>query len=277
MNDQYDPNAPEDRRSSQYVSRRDVRIVSVVLVVLAFAAWPLYVYMLHGVHESVCKKHLHRIGSAIGNYVLDFDEHLPFAYETVGYEGMDIRPMNGLAHTWHWALKPYMQSTDVFTCPEASDDQNTRVTDGSKVMPVSYGMLGAYSGVDFNTIPNPGQKFLISETVKNGNAGTYDPYPFPEVGGEDGFIIGFDNDQLYPNKDTKYATRLAYPDSWTKQGAPPTFNDETPSRHPGGVNFLFLDGSARTLNAKAARVNWPGGPYEVPPKAPLFSPTILKP
>jgi prepilin-type processing-associated H-X9-DG protein len=280
MSAAFDPDAPEDRRSSQYVSRRDVRVVGVVLIVLAASAWPIYMFMLRGMHESVCKKHLRRIGTAIGNYTVDFDEHLPYAYETLGYDSSEIRPRNGMAYTWHWPLMAYMKEdevNDVFTCPAAGDEENTKVTDGSKIVSVSYGMLNAYSGVDFGTVANPGQKFLISETIRNGNLESYDPLPFPGVGVNDGFVIGFDNDQTYPDKETKYATRLAYPTSWEDHSGSPSFRKDTPSRHPGGVNFLLLDGSARTLDATAARVNWPDGPYEVPrPRLP-FSQTPPKP
>lgn len=277
MNDAYDPNAPEDRRSSQYVSRRDVRIVGIVLLVLAIAAWPIYINLLKGMQQSVCKRHLQKIATGLLTYSQDFDDRLPFAYETAG-PGDQISPHRDLANTWHWAVKQYSNVPDLFECPAAQPEGNTRVALQDQTMWVSYGMLHAYSGVAVSTVSNAGSRFVIGETVKNGMFGTYDPLPLTISGRpltEDGFVIGFDNAQTYPvagpTGKTKFATRLAFENARDSSGAP-KITEDTVGRHPEGLNFLFLDGHVDTLNASAMKVNLPGGPYDVPAKPLLFSP-----
>src|SRR5882724_6443466 len=103
MSDPYDPTETDDRRrGSQYVSRKDVKIIGVVVLVLAVIAWPVYMYMLRGVHNSICNKNLRKIAGAMTNYITDSEDHLPFAYETSSYESTDVNLRNGFAYTWQW-------------------------------------------------------------------------------------------------------------------------------------------------------------------------------
>jgi hypothetical protein len=129
-------------------------------------------------------------------------------------------------------------------------------------------MLNAYSGSLYSVISNPASKILLAETVRNGVLGTLDPLPLqvpvdpanPSAGmrtiQDDGFVIGFDNDQNYPNGATKFATRLAFPDS--KSGE---LNADTPTRHPDGIHFLTVDGGLLTRGAATARVSLLAGSY----------------
>src|ERR1044072_7252554 len=160
MSDAYDPNAPEDRRSNQYISRRDVRIVGIVLIVLAIAAWPIYRALVKGVEETTCRRHLRKIGSALLQYAADYEDRLPYAYEIAGLEGNQVNPHQGLANSWHWAVQPYLNDDELFRCPAADPSSNTRVAIEGTAMAVSYGMLNAYSGVAMGMIPSPGGKIV---------------------------------------------------------------------------------------------------------------------
>lgn len=279
MSDTYDPQEVEDgRRGAQYVSRKDFRIVGVFLFFLAVLAWPVYMYMLRGVNSSLCSKNLRKISSAMANYVSDFDEHLPYAYETVNYDSTDIHLRGGYAYTWQWQLERYTNDWSVFHCPAADASEDSRTSDGSSVRVSSYGMLNAYSGAQMSMIPNPDQKILIAETAKSGANGTADPLPLHADGSllkDDGFVIGFDNDQDYPNAKTKFATRLAFPGSATMG-----FNRDTDTRHPGENHFLTLGGGMRSLDGSMGSVIQLGGSFgrwDVPKPLPPLSPTPLKP
>jgi hypothetical protein len=270
MSDAYDPQeSDEKRRGSQYVSRKDVRVIAVVLVVLGLIAWPAYLYMLKGVNQSLCSKNFHNIALSILQYRSDFDEHLPFAYETIGNESPDLALKNGYATSWQWAVQPYSTSGwKGFRCPAADTSENSLTSDGKTIQGSSYGMLNGYSGMQFSLIPNPASKILIAETVRNGVLNTLDPLPLqtpidpanPKAGmrtiQDDGFVIGFDNDENYPNTTTKFATRLAFPDSKTTG-----LNANTSSRHPDGIHFLTVDGGLWTRGADAARVSPLAGSY----------------
>jgi prepilin-type processing-associated H-X9-DG protein len=277
MSDSFDPQAVENRRSD-LIAKKDWRVIAAVLVVLGLAAWPAYNFLLAKVNATLCKKGLRKMGEAMLNYAADNDDHLPFAYESTGYMSKDVNLRAGYAYTWHWQLNQYVDNWDVFKCHAAHDDENTKTSDGSSVHESSYGMLSGYGGLQLATISSPGDRFVISETTKNGLYGTVDPMPIRSRGTtlyEDGFVIGFDNAQEYPNGATKSASRLAFPDSG-KYG----FTDETESRHPGGNHFLFIDGHVRLINAEAGKVNQLGGGFgswDVP-KGPLQNvPPSLKP
>lgn len=285
MSDTYDPDAPEDRPSSQHISKKDLRIIGPILLVLAIAAYPIYLHLLKGVHQSVCRRQLKRVGSALIQYVTDYDDYLPFAYETQGYNSNEIALRKGVAYTWHWPLKQYTGTFDVFKCPAAHPEENSRSSDNDTFAETSYGMPAAYSGLQYSTIASPNQKFIILETSKNGSRDTYDPLPLTTRDSEgrsvevvdDGFLAGFNNEQVYPSASTRFATRLAFPNSWPKKEGDPVFKEDSEARHPDGLHFVFLDTSIRRLDARAAQVSQPFGPWDVP-KSPLrASPTLPRP
>lgn len=279
MSDPYDPQAVEDRpRGSQYVSRKDVRVVAIVLLVLALLAWPIYLYLKKGVDRSLCAKNLRKIGLSLPQYAADFDEHLPFAYETAGFGTSAISLHGDYAYTWQWQLSRYIKEPSTFLCPAAQPEENTKTSDGSTVLLSSYGMLNGYSGLDVSTIANPDARYLISETVRNGFDHTYDPLPLNVEGRkleDDGFVVGFSNDQTFPNLQTKAATRLAFPN--TANGH---FDSSSESRHPGGIHFLYVDGHVRLLDGGAANVIRLGGgfgPWDVPPPPARYVPKTRGP
>lgn len=260
MSDAYDPQAPDERGpSNQYISRKDARIIGIILICIALLAWPVYMYLLKGVNNSLCAKNLRKIGSALQQYVNDNDDHLPFAYETTGFGSTEVNLHNDLAFSWQWQMNRYTGDVSVFKCPSATTEENTRISNGGQTIESSYGMLNAYSGAIFSSISNPSQKVLVSETVKSGVNGTSDPLKIIAAGTrllDDGFVIGFDNDPDHPDASTKFATRLAFPDSLTTG-----FDDYTDSRHPNGIHFLSVDGSMRFRGGSAARVSLLGGGY----------------
>jgi prepilin-type processing-associated H-X9-DG protein len=278
MSDPYDPQAPDERhQSNQYISRKDVRIVAIVLLVLAIIGWPVYIYMLKGVNTSLCAKNMRKIGSALQQYISDNDDHMPYAYETTDFFSTDIKLHGGYANTWQFQINQYTNDWKIFKCPGADEAENSRISNTSSVEESSYGMLNAYSGALFSGIAYPNQKIVIGETAKSGVNGTVDPLPLLAGGkplADDGPVIGFDNDQDHPNSATKNATRLAFPDS-VKTG----FDTGTATRHPGGIHFLFADGSMHVLKGSAGRVNpssvgsglWSYGLWDVPPKPTLLT------
>src|SRR5579862_2460169 len=169
MSDPYDPTESEDRpRTSQHVTRRDFKIIGVVLGVLAIAAWPIYIYMLGQVRNSTCNKNLHKIATAMSNYITDSDEHLPFAYETTDDVTKQINLRNGYAYSWQWQMQTYTgKDWGIYHCPSAIDTEDSLTSDGTEIHGSSYGMLNGYSGLAESMIIDPAHQILIGETAKS--------------------------------------------------------------------------------------------------------------
>ncbi|MFI5385738.1 MAG: hypothetical protein ACHQ50_06415, partial [Fimbriimonadales bacterium] len=229
-------------------------------------------------NNYLCNRNLRKISSAMQDYLADNDDRFPFAYERAGYSTNDINLKNGYAYTWQWQLQRYTGDWAAFRCPAADPAECALTSDGTTIEASSYGMLDAYSGVSSSTIQLPDQKVVIGETSKGGANGTYDPKPLMVDGKvlvDDGFMVGFDNDQDYPNASTGLATRLAFPDS-AKLG----FNRDTEGRHPDGIHYLTAGGGLRSGDASTARVILRSGSFgmwDVPKPVPLSLPKPLRP
>lgn len=270
MPDEFDPQAPEDRRSSDLMSRKDWRVVAIVLFFLALIGWPIYLKLAADANKALCKRNMRKIGAAMGEYTNDFDGRLPFAYETTGFESTEVRLRDHLAYTWQWQLQRYTRDWSVFACPAAEEAEHTKTSDGFSVHVSDYGMLAGFSGIDTATVANPDRSFIVGETSNFGSLNSYDPLPIQVEGSplrNDGFMIGFDNDQIYPNEQTKQVTRLAFRD--VGKG---NYNSDSRSRHPGGIFMLTLDGGIRTIEGNDANVKRFGGsygPWTIPKPLPL--------
>jgi hypothetical protein len=270
MSDPFDPQAPEDKpRGSQYVSRKDFKVIAIGLFFLALLAWPIYNYMLAQVQMSQCGKNFTKMSLALQNYLSDNDDHFPYAYETQGYQSSDATLRNGYANSWQFQLERYTGTWDVFRCPAADPSENARISNGDIVETSSYGMVNAYSGVAASTIANPDLKVVIAETATNGANGTLDPLPLigPK---DDGFAIGFNNSQDYPDLKTQFATRLAFPNS-AKTG----LDHQSEARHPNGIHFLMVGGGSRFADGAYGHVIPLGagfGQWDVPKPVPLIEP-----
>lgn len=273
MSDAYDPQAVDDKpASSQYVTKKDIKVVVIVLCVLAVIAYPVYIYMLGGVKKSTCSKHLSAVGKALSAYMEDHDGRYPYAYQTADYTSdlPAIRP-DGLMYTWQWDLRPYNNDNSIFSCPAALPEENNLSSpDGKEMLRSSYGMLFAYSGLSGESVNDPKSQLMIGETSDMGANGTADPIPLVGYDGtkakSDGFLIGFDNSNTYPDAKTTFPTRLSYGES-AKKG----FTDETQTRHPGGNHFLYADSHlSKSMDATVARITQAAsglGVWNVPKRA----------
>ncbi len=272
MSDPYDPQAVEGASpSQQYVTKKDVKIVLIVLVVLLIIGIPVYFYMLKGVYKSICAKNFKQLGTALNLYMEEHDERYPFAYTTATYESDEPSAFdNGLTYTWQQDLRPFISDPTVFKCPAASDEENNRSSgNGTDVDTSSYGMVYAYSGQLAVSVADPKSQIILGETIDRGRKDTVDPLPLKSFDGRemasDGYVIGFDTSNTFPNKQTTAVTRLAFPGSKTTG-----YTAEADSRHPGGIHFLYCDGHvSKSLDGTIGRITQDVsglGPWSVPKK-----------
>jgi hypothetical protein len=117
----------------------------------------------------------------------------------------------------------------------------TKVTaDGQQTdVELSYGMLSAADTARRYEIRD--ETILLAETIGGGVAGSYNPLP---LGGEDGFMIGYDNSNRFADTETQFVTRLAF---FGPGSAPLGLK----AVHPKGVLGIRADGGIAILKSAA--------------------------
>ncbi|MFN8220758.1 MAG: hypothetical protein U0S12_11595 [Fimbriimonadales bacterium] len=251
MADEFDP--IDDRPSSSLVSFKDLKVVSIALVVFLAICSPVYLSCRRQSDKHLCKQNFRGIGNAMNLYAEANNGLLPPLYATV----QGTAPLlDGKKHPFTWAslISEYMGDRSNFRCPSASSEENTHLqhrTDSDKEIECSYGMFAMRSAAATFSLRNPAQAVIVAETSNEGAQNTYNPVPLLDIDGnptQDGFMIGFDRDNFAFDRDTRHVTRLAFAE--TKDGK---FSGKGQTRHDGGNFFLFADGHAATLSPTAAR------------------------
>lgn len=266
----YDPSAPEGDdygRSQQYVSKKDFRVIAVLLVVFCAAAFPIFRVMQKNAQRSMCKTNLGAIAEAINQYASVHDDRFPPVMR-MAEGGVPQLGSTGLPYTWASDLAEFKNKRSSFRCPAADDTEVTQIEGQHGTLDLTYGMYQPYGGLLRTVVPNPDQTILIVETSNHGAKGTYNPVPYKTSSGEvipwDGFVVGWNNSNDLPDANSKLLTRLAYPD--TSSG---TFTKETESRHGTGILALNCSGSVlkpippEEVNVRI-KSGLPSGMWEVP-------------
>lgn len=214
-NSSYDPSAPEGSTpvSSQYMSKRDVKLLLIISVPLILMLIPVYLYMREKAYKSTCIKNINGIMEAITLYSAQHDDRYPPAFADNG-NGEPTLDADGYPYTWVsdvWSLKS--DRVD-FVCPTASKEEwaySASPTGGAPI-PSTYGFYAAYSSYSTQLVDNPDSVIILAETSNGGSHDTFDPHPFSNTK-YDGYVIGWDNSNTWPDQNTKSVTRLAFPGS----------------------------------------------------------------
>lgn len=266
MSNQFDPDAPEGSKDfgAQYVSRKDIKWIALAIIVVGGSFAAIYPQLKKQAHESACKKNMKDIAFSIQQYAEIYDGRFPPLYEV----GQDNTPAltDGLPIVWASVL-PELPMGSSFKCPAAPKEALTRINGRSTersmfssedkrldYIDLSYGMLASLSTRAISDVAQDNQTILISETSNNGAQGVYNPLPFTLETGEtvpfDGFSIGFDNQQNLPDTNSRFVTRLAFPDTksgdFTKKGLV--------GRHDLQIFGIHVDGSLTRLSPESTKI-----------------------
>jgi len=245
--DPYDPLEDEDRRPGGHISRKEVRILLIAVVVLAIVLTPLYQHLMSLRNNHVCEGNLKAIATAIDLYASDNNDRFPPIYQDTDTDYAPQMFKNGPL-TWISLCAPLMEARASFLCPSAEETENvTNESSQSNAGIISsYGMFGALSAFPRASISSLGQTGLIADSSNDGANATADPIPFLDAKGRklpDGFLIGFDNTNFTPAEKSlaiysksKYPTRLAFPES-----SDGDFRKVGRSRHDLGVHIIMGD------------------------------------
>lgn len=258
----YDPTAPEgdSPARSQYISKKDIKVIAIVLVALAAGLYPIYRYQVRQAQQSICISNMKAIYDAVNMYAESKDDRFPPIYRT-GEGNMPGLGDSGRPYTWCDDVQPLMSKRYSFVCPAADKDELATCESPMStvgVLTTSYGMYYPYSAYVRSLVPNPDQAAVFAETSNLGSNDTYDPLKMVDSHGmtlPDGFVIGWNNSNSEPDASTKFVTRLAYPGS---NGG--VFLKNGDARHPGGIHVLSASGELRLLPPPAAEIErGPGG------------------
>lgn len=245
----------DEQPKSQYVSRRDIRVVGIALVLLALLLSPVYFVLKENSDAYKCKRNIRAISKAIELYAAENNDRLPPAYVTFDGETPFVEKDGGV-YTWANLVHPHMPKDASFRCPKASDDDCFLDHDSQtgNLMSVSYGMYLPLGGMPLSSISNPESAILVTETSSLGAGETFNPHPLSDSEGRpvrDGFVVAWDTGNAVTENPVSTITRLAYPE--TKSGE---FSKDGRSRHPAGNHYVTVSGSAFTLPPSAAKVEW---------------------
>ena len=213
----YDPNAVEGDRSAggQYITRKDLKIWGIGLVVLGVFSYPVFQYLKGQSERARCGTNLRAVYQAISLYAEQHDYRFPPLART---EPDGVTPSlsdNGRAYTWISDVAPFMNARQSFLCPSATEAErvlNESPISATATIPSAYGMYVPYAGVLTSIVENPDEVVLIADTSNAGATETIDPLPYGK-NLPDGFAIGWSNSNAMPDKATKSVTRLAFPHS----------------------------------------------------------------
>lgn len=263
MSKPYDPQDEEGRSSTGYVTRKDLRAVIFVVILLGVLGTPVYHVLKKQRDQHLCTQNLATISKAVELYAADNEDQFPPICMT-DLRGTPLMFNHG-PRTWVSLTQRYAKNLS-YKCP-AADQSEVVVNEPSAMGPTiesTYGLYGALAAQPKSAIANPGLVGLIGDTSNGGALDSYDPRPFVGNNGQkipDGFLIGLDSSNFTPldnsRKDltaAKAVTRLAF--RGAKDGK---FGKDTTARHDEGVNVVTADGHLLQLKPGAALVTQRAG------------------
>jgi hypothetical protein len=262
MAGKYDPDAPEGAKVSGggYITKKDFKVIAVVLAVLGVCAYPLYTVWKEDADKKICTTNIKQLAQAVALYVQIHDERMPVAYQS-DENGLPML-VNGVPITWASQIEPNMSERAGLGCPSATPEEHCRIASldpEKKIKELAFGFYAGLEAQPMGFINNPSDTVMIAETNNNGSRDSYNPVPFVGPNGEriteDGFLIGWDNDpdgNFGFNEDTRLVTRLAFRNM--KDGNPSGENVEP--RHRNGILAVFADGRIGRLQPGSAAVKF---------------------
>ena len=244
----YDPDAVEGEkpRGAQYVSRKDVQLAVVILIVLAVIFYPMWLRMQKQGMETMCRANIQQISKALEGYATLNDDRFPPVYDEV--EDRKPRLESGVPYIWATIIQNQMSSRHNLGCPAATPEEHCLFYSISKGGPdsLAFGMYRAAAAKPSYQIPNLSSTVVITETNNYGSGKSYDPRKFVYADGSelknDGFLVGWDNDNgnVQPSAGTEFVTRLAFRNvELTASGL--DFS-KVEARHQKGIHVIYADG-----------------------------------
>ncbi len=254
---QFDVDAPEDAKqtSSIYLSKKDVRVILIVIGVVIAIGIPLYYAFMQQRDKQVCATNMHAIYNAMMQYAEQNDQRLPPLYE-VGDNGTP-QIVGGKPSVWASQLVPYMNARANFFCPAAEEDEKMPALgyDGRnrKDVDLTYGMYLPMGTFPYLLATSQSDTAVLVETSNHGSQGSFNPVPFRDSNGNvipfDAFMAGFDDGNEALSPESKFITRLAF-----RNVSKGYESNDAVMRHGAGIHVFYLDGHKGFLKPANAHI-----------------------
>ncbi len=245
----------DEQPKSQYISKKDIKVFLIALILLAVLLSPVYFVLKENSDSYLCKRNMQAISKAIMLYAAENNDRLPPAYVTMDGVTPYVERDGGV-YTWANLIHPHMKRDTSLKCPKASEEDCFLDHDSGtgKLMHVSYGMYLPMGGMAISSISNPESSILVGETSSSTTIDAFNPFPIKGPEGQrlrDGFIITWNTGNRLGSEAISAVSRLAYPNTASGQ-----FKKDGAARHPGGNHFITVAGTSVTLPPTAAIVDW---------------------
>lgn len=226
----------------------ELLVVITVLALLSALLFPVFARARERARAAQCRSNLRQIGGALSQYTQDWDETLPRAYLQGGL-GMDS--VSGRYQNWKDMLFPYVRSKDVFLCPSNPVGWSPVVDYWGR------SVLQGLAGWNTNLPGDETHRFPVSYSANFIIFRVFEIIAF--IGeGEDSYYSPFGR-AVFLSDVTEPSTTIAIGEtrfrSWWDcgpwfgkmnwgTGGPGVVNP-----HDKRINYLFMDGSVRSLKA----------------------------
>ena len=97
----------------------ELLVVIAIIAIIAAILFPVFQKVRENARRATCQSNLKQIGLALTQYVQDSDERIP--NDHFGPTDNLSNPATG-AYKWMDAIYPFIKSTNVYQCPDDSDD-----------------------------------------------------------------------------------------------------------------------------------------------------------
>lgn len=238
----------------------ELLVVIAIIALLAAILFPVFARARENARRSGCQSNLRQIGLGVAQYIQDYDERYPMAWQGA-YNTAQVNPgsaANNVLITDD--LNPYIKSTQIWKCPSNGSQSRAGIQNWLNARPSDYGYhfsllgwtdgtgSGPFTGYSAHNsdLVQAAQTIMFTEygNTTIGNNGAY-PTSFAAASDPSNWWethVGNGGNNLLPI--VTFPTILKGPkNTWGTPGV--GYSRLMHPRHLGGANALYCDGHVK--------------------------------
>ena len=225
----------------------ELLVVIAIIAILASILFPVFARARENARRASCQSNLKQIGLGMIQYSQDYDERLPDAW----YGTSNGASAPGGNYKWMDAIFSYVKSTQIFTCPSASELKFTLAKDLSGPSDLFYGSynINAVNWQEAPALRGPGSGGFILPVVEAPSTTLW----VADSNGQ--YHLTWDNKSKNPSITTSSGGQRQLVGQTTSYTVPSAIIE----RHLDTTGILFCDGHVKSMKLDAlAKVNADG-------------------